>query len=296
MLESDVRNMRRFSERLLQAASLLAHLLLAGLTSCMSGVIELPSAATRFVPPSVYVTWWHIVENCSGSVRDFGEVEWYSVPGSSLSIPGSDASGVFTSDALGHRILLTAGSREDGGVVRHEMLHALLLLRGHPRSAFLGTCAGVVSCAVECVRDAGAPSPLDVPMLVVRSSSLLVSNRLEPAVPSAFVDSGHFRLVVSARNQSGTAVRVVDADPVRSSPDRVAFWYEMTDSVGRVIGGAASRDDSRIIFAPGETKVQIFDFVIGNDPAGARPYPRIYSFRGRYGEQFGDSIVVDLSR
>jgi hypothetical protein len=124
---------------------------------------------------------------------------------------------------------------------------------------------------------------------------LEVSGKVSPAVPGSQIDSGHFIYVVTARNPTDKAIRVVDPSPSGTPPTRAAFWYELTDSVGhRYIGGALSTDESRMKFEAGETKTQVFDFRIGTDPVEQKPRPGNYGLRGRFGNRYGDSIEVRL--
>src|SRR5712671_6242500 len=111
----------------------------------------LPVNAMRFDPPAVYTRWWTMVESCSGFTRAFGNVEWYSAPGVLLS-PDGDGDRVDGYWSLAsNRIVLVADDTLDGGLVRHEMLHALVRVKGHPRSEFLQNCGGVVGCGPICV-------------------------------------------------------------------------------------------------------------------------------------------------
>ena len=109
----------------------------------------LPPDAARFVPPGVYARWWAMVESCSGFSRPLGDVEWYSAPGQ-LTNPSNSREAVegYYSRAS-NRIVLLSRNTIAGGTVRHEMLHALLRVGGHPRSAFLQSCGGLVDCGEE---------------------------------------------------------------------------------------------------------------------------------------------------
>ena len=114
-------------------------------------------------------------------------------------------------------------------------------------------------------------------------------------MPSSQLDSGHFRYVVRATNRTDRAIRVVDPAQIGAPPAKADFWYELTDSVAtRYIGGALSAEESRTIFEAGETKTQVFDFRIGSDLIDRKPPPGSYSVRGRFGNQYGDSVVARL--
>lgn len=269
--------------------------ILFAFSACITGVVEMPRDAIAFSPPGVYATWWAMVESCSGLSRPASEIVWYVVPGSTVTVGGVDAVGAFIDDARGPHIVLASHARDAGAVVRHEMLHALLRKRAHPRAQFLGQCAGAVNCPASCMDDAGPMAPRATPPLELASTAINVSVRIDPAVPSSQLDSGHFRYVVTARNRTDGAIRVVDPTQIGAPPARAEFWYELTDSIGtRYIGGALSIEESRTIFEAGETKTQIFDFRIGADPVDRKPPPGIYSLRGRFGNQYGDSVGVRL--
>lgn len=273
--------------------SLLAILL--AFNAYITGVVEMPRDATAFSPPGVYATWWAMVESCSGLTRPASEIAWFVVPGHTLTLRGVDAAGAFIMDARGPHIILASTALDDGVVVRHEMLHALLRKRAHPRGQFLGRCAGEVNCPASCVDDAGPSAPRTTLPLELASTSVNVSVRIDPAVPSLQLDSGHFRYVVMAHNRTGRSIRVVDPAPIGAPPTRAEFWNELTDSLGtRYIGGALSIDESRAIFEVGETKTQVFDFRIGVDPIDGKHPPGSYSLRGRFGNQYSESVAVQL--
>ena len=152
-----------------------------------------------------------------------------------------------------------------------------------------------MNCSASCVDDAGPVAPRTALPLELASTSINVSVRIDPAVPSVQLDSGHFRYVAMAYNRTGRSLRVVDPAPIGAPPTRAEFWNELTDSVGtRYVGGALSVDESRAIFEAGETKTQVFDFRIGADPIDRKPPPGIHSVRGRFGNQYSDSVVVRL--
>ena len=268
---------------------------LLAINACITGVVEMPPDTTAFSPPPVYATWWAMVESCSGLSRPPSEIAWYVVPGNTVTLRGVDADGAFIADARGPHIVLTSRARDDGVLVRHEMLHALLRKPAHPRAQFLGRCAGEVNCPASCVADAGLAAARRTPPVQLASTAVDVSGRINPAAPGLQLDSGYFRYVVTARNLSDTAIRVVDQTQIGAPPARAAFRYELTDSLGtRYIGGALSTDESRTIFEAGETKTQVFDFRIGVDPVEQQPPPGRYSLRGRFGNQYSDSVDVRL--
>ena len=139
------------------------------LAACWRQRLEtaLPSSAQRLTPPAVFEQWWTMTAQCSGSSAPLSSVQFYVVPGVSLFWRSGSVINGFWSRA-GNRIVLAEGAIEDGGVVRHEMLHALTNDGRHTRQAFLERCAGVVTCLTPCIEAANAGASqaggaLDVP-------------------------------------------------------------------------------------------------------------------------------------
>jgi hypothetical protein len=118
---------------------------------------RLPENAIRFDPPAVYAEWWRMTEQCSALGGDLSRVAWYVVPAPSVtSADGDEVQGLYL---YGDRIVVSQNSMYSGHVVRHEMLHALLKGKGHPRADFVGRCGGVVACSVRCIAEGTAPAP-----------------------------------------------------------------------------------------------------------------------------------------
>src|SRR5262245_7972265 len=117
----------------------------------------LPAGAEAFVAPSEYGLWWTLTEACANRTASLSDVSWYVVRGARMIRDGGKTVSGYWS-AASNRIVLAEDAAQTGAVVRHEMLHALLQTGGHPRTAFLENCGGVVSCGEDCVRDAG-PAP-----------------------------------------------------------------------------------------------------------------------------------------
>jgi len=60
------------------------------------------------------------------------------------------------------------------------------------------------------------------------------------------------------------------------------FEFYVRGPVAGIAGGEIGFDPSERIFAPGETKKQVFDFAIGNDPSAHKLPPGNYIARGGY--------------
>ena len=124
---------------------------LAALMAC-TGITEprLP-LAERFDPPAQYLGWWREMEECSARTGRFDAVSFYRV----LPTPGRDSlqfrdpkSGQYHDGewvSRSNAIYVAAGRLLDPGLVRHEMLHALLRDAHHPPGYFAGLCARLVA-------------------------------------------------------------------------------------------------------------------------------------------------------
>ena len=131
--------------RALAAAGLAALLACTGITDP-----SLPPAE-RFEPPTQYLGWWREMQQCSARSARLDAVRFYRV----LPTPGRDSlhfshpeSGEYYDGAWVPRwnaIYLAAGQTMTPGLVRHEMLHALLRDVRHPPAYFAGKCARLVA-------------------------------------------------------------------------------------------------------------------------------------------------------
>jgi hypothetical protein len=269
-----------------------------GLAACdrIVGLIDpmFPSDAEEFSPPAVYSTWWNMTQACSGMTGSLGDITWFKT-NQALHDPrtGDPVGGYWHS--VTNRIVLTKALMLEGGAVRHEMLHALVRKGGHPRNQFLGKCLGTVLCQGACIRDAGPYTPPPETPIHVPGDSIAITLDIEPRNPTSAHDGGFFSMTVFVRNRSTHWVTV---------PNR--FWYifagidsshtfdfDLRGPKGGVSGGEVRFDPSEWIFAPGETKKQVFDFEIGNDFSALRLPPGNYIARGGYSDWLsGDSTFV----
>jgi hypothetical protein len=264
----------------------------------------LPAGAERFAPPPVYARWWAMVEACAGETRPLGDVAWYRAPGAS-SVPagrGGAVTGYWSRP--GDRIVLAGFYAEDGGLVRHEMLHALVRERGHPRDVFLGRCAGVAPCQDECVRDAGPAPAADPAAVRVPPSALEVTAEVSPPAPDRAADDGHFTLTVRVRNPAPRPVLVsLPAAGASGADQGLRYEYEVSWARGRRFGGAGIDDPTGPGFAAGEARVYVFDFSVA--PAAAAGVGRLpgrgwtpalgpgrYALTGVYAGRRSDPVTV----
>jgi hypothetical protein len=243
--------------------------------------LPLPSDAEQFSPPAVYSTWWNMTQACSGQTGSLGAVTWFKTS-KALHDPRTGEVIIGYWVAGSNWIVLETTAMRDGGAVRHEMLHALLQQGGHPRNQFLGKCAGTVSCAEACVRDAGPyPQPPDPP-IHVQADSIDMAVDVEPANPNSGYDGGFFSITVVAHNRSMHWATVL---PVFSVTDSArTFSFDVRGPTGGLSIGDIALDPSERIFAPGETKKKVFDFVIGDDPFSQQLQPGNYSVRGAFSD------------
>jgi len=115
------------------------------LMAACTNVVEpaLPSDAQEFSPPPVYSTWWNMTQACSALTGSLGAVTWYQTNTVVYDTHSGDVIAGYWEPGS-NRIVLTSSVMMDGGIVRHEMLHALIRKGGHPRGQFLGNCSGTV--------------------------------------------------------------------------------------------------------------------------------------------------------
>lgn len=265
----------------------------------------LPAGAARFAPPPAYARWWALVEACAGRAGDYGAWSWYTAPRGALKAGGlGDAAGY--ADPVARRIVVTAGLESDGGVVRHEILHAVLGpayatggdAQQHPPAYFQDRCAGVVYCPQDGCADAGPPpaaAPADAPTLPLASLDVRVD-----ALPARVSRTGatwadrELTLVVRATNPTARPVWVpLEAVAARPSwaptPWVPRFGFRIVpagqplpptdfarfDSTGAVFGDTARR----VAFAAGQTRYLVVDW--SGRPYAAGDYAAVGVFNTR---------------
>ncbi len=214
-------------------------------------------------------------------------IRWYQVPGARTVDSKGEVGGYWSRNA--NRIVLGEKVVLDGGVVRHEMLHALLREPGHRAEEFLGRCGGIVACEEACARDAG-PTAAPANAVAVTAESLEVRVVLDPAIPRSTVDAGSFAVTVTARNPSAKAVIV----SLPTGATSWVFWFDVRGIEGGLMDGVFEWHSSSVTFQPLETKRQVFDFSIGNSFLERRPPPGRYQLRGGYGPNAAAAIVADI--
>lgn len=250
----------------------------------------LPATAASFVPPPVYAKWWAMTTTCSGISGSLDNISWYVVPGVTQFKLDKETVSAYWTEAS-NSIVVADSSVLDGSVVRHEMLHALVRTSGHPRSAFLDHCLGVVSCTPECVSDAGPAPGLAATGPAVPPDSIDVSIDFLPNAPASNVDGGVFTMVVSAHNSADHRVIVSLLSPNGSFAAPFSYEIRQAFTPGGVLRGSINITDPVMIrFAAGETKRQYFDFVIGQTIRNRTLTNGVYRISGAYG---GHSAVIN---
>lgn len=121
------------------------------LAACSDLTAPVLPPAVLLQPPAVYRSWWRQVEECSGRTADFTRTRFYTV------IPTPNEDSLYFRDPRtgqyldgewvpsSNAIYLAAGQVTNPGVVRHEMLHAILREIGHPARYFADRCAVLVA-------------------------------------------------------------------------------------------------------------------------------------------------------
>jgi hypothetical protein len=262
-------------------------IVLAGLSMVVAGACReivdpaLPDGTTPFTPPSYYTTWWAMTQACSGITGNLQDVHWFVVPsGTSIILDGAQLSGYWSEAS--NRIVLRDDATNDGAVVRHEMLHALIRVGGHPRPYFVDRCGGTVDCVTACLADAGpAPTlPASTPRLPADSFDIAV---LVSDTASASVNGGYFSVTMTATNRAPH--EVIASLPLvgDGSGDQVAFGFLLESGTGQGSNGSVIFDQvlttSEVLsFAPGETKRQVFDLFAKGPSLRAGSYRATGSF------------------
>ena len=270
-------------------AAILVLMIALGVTACDLITAPLPPNAEPFAPPAVYARWWAMTEACSGRSADLGAVRWYRVPGSRFIFRGQAVAGYWNSST--NRIVLAEDIVEQGDMVRHEMLHALLRRPVHPRSQFLGSCASLVSCQGICTKDDGAWHLPRSDYVILPPDSLNVAARAE-LFPRETDGERWFALEVTVRNAGAHAV-LVAAPGDRVTPH--TFGYDLRGPSGGIGGGEIESDSSTLFFQPFETKKWLFEFRVSSDLSDHRITPGSYLVRGDYGRHRSADTTITIS-
>jgi hypothetical protein len=251
-------------------------------TACHEPTAPLPPDAERFEPPAVYARWWAMTEACSGRARSMAGVRWYRVPGSAFRLEdGQVAGGVF--EPVGNRIVLAEAYLDNGTIVRHEMLHAITGLPGHPEDLFLERCAQLLSCG-WC--QGWRPPRRDYAVLPPDSLEVDSEARLLPREADG---QRWLALWITVRNPREGAVVVL-------TPGDRTFGFRLFDPVrgNGVEATEVAADSAVLFFQPLETKRWLFEFRVATAPSGTGVLPGQHLVSGGYAQRWApfDTILV----
>jgi len=258
----------------------------ASILACRELTAPLPAGAIAWNPPARFALWWQMTESCSGRRGDLRAIRWYVVPNvSSIDVDGEQVQGVtFGTD----RIVLAEPYRLDGSLVRHEMLHALLRVGGHPRDAFLVACDGIVVCDSVCEADAGgrtAPAPDAVE---IDSRDLITRVEIVPQQPSGSRNDGAVAAIVSITNPRSTPawVRLTPQAPGDSFSHTFGIAFDYGDTGDVFASSYSFTGEPRFPLGPNETRRWVWD---GSLFAGA------YGLRGWFNSDTTSRLVVNVT-
>lgn len=258
----------------------------AALTACES-LVGLPSDAVPMSPPAIYARWWAMVEGCSGMTGDLGAVHWYRVPGAVVHYSGSEASGLYI--PYGNRIVVSDSLADNGAGVRHEMLHALIRVGGHPRAEFLGACASLVHCEQNCAADAG-PWSAPQPYGQLAADSLTVTATAE-LLPLESDGQRWVALRVAASNPRASAVMVVPAG-------LHVTWssHAIASSIGGFDDLLPLADSSQAFFLPRQTKEWLWEFRVAPGLTLYTLPPGDYVMAGGFGQHWSAGTMLHVTQ
>lgn len=236
---------------------------------------EFPPDARPFTPPPHFAWWWHLVEQCAGRSGSFTSIQWYLHPGV-IRVGGGNYAGYWWGD--GNRIVLESGIEYYGGIVRHEMLHALLREGGHDREYFGSRCAEFVACNDCFASEAGVPTAEVAAAIEFPSESLSVT--IDERRPDAFfgLDAGFVGLAVRVRNERTTPI-----------------WATLrrSDTFGYVVhangesGTYEWTPEPRVFFRAGQERRWHFDHRFCK--------PDVYPVSGFYNYAFSEPVPITIA-
>lgn len=249
--------------------------------ACNATTEPLPEGTRRVSAEAVYQVWWSMIESCSGRSGTLAAIDWYVVPGvTHFMHKGVPVSGYWS--RAGNRIVVAERAIHDGGLIRHEMLHALLGQAGHSREAFLERCGGSVVCLAGCLEDVGLPPEVGRTVARVSPNEVLVDIAIDPGQPQRAVDDGHFRLAVTVTNPRPDSVIVVLPSSGNAPP--ASFSFQLSSGPTGLWFTEHAWDPSVMVFAPGATRRAIFDFRLADRFDGIRSLPEgTYLVQGGFG-------------
>ena len=248
---------------------------------CDLAIAPSPEGTHRISAPPIFRVWWSLTQACSGRTSDLSSVDWHVVPGVAQFTRNHVAvSGYWSRD--GNRIVLAERAMLDGGLVRHEMLHALVGEGGHSREAFLERCGGTVVCLTGCLEDLGRLPIVGANVARVAPHEMRIDIAVDPIQPQRFIDDGHFRLVVTVTNPRADSVVVLLPSSGDAPP--ASFSFQLESGPTGLWFTEHAWDPGVMVFGPGATRRAIFDFRLADRFDGVRALPEgTYDVLGGFG-------------
>jgi hypothetical protein len=234
---------------------------------------DVPSTAVPLVTPARFALWWRLTQACSGTTGDFASVSWYVVPNATtLDFEGEQVNGYWIGNP--DRIVLADAYRDNGLLVRHEMLHALLHHSGHPRSAFVTACGGMVACDGSCdVETGGHPQPpTSAPELQPREVGPRVD--VMTSTSTQALDSGAVSVMVTITNPRTEPIWVRLTPRESGDLDYQTFGIVVDyDDPARIATVASERTaEVRFPLGAGENRRWVWDGALNQGRFGMRGF------------------------
>lgn len=250
-----------------------------------------PAGAKPFPAPQEYALWWSLTEQCSALQGQLADVHWFVLPGvNHFTVSGRQVDGYWSPNQ--DAITLAEASVVDGGLVRHEMLHALLGVGGeiHPATYFVSRCGGIVACDTACLRDAGSTSspPPDAP--IVAADSLRLGLEIVPTTVSEQLQGDWFVVIDSVKNPYSYPIWI-KAIPFQSIANTSTTFGYSVRGPGVTIDYQWMTRDSLIPFASGEVKRMAYDVGPAN---GLTIGPGSYTVRGMFSRDTTPPKAVEI--
>jgi hypothetical protein len=269
------------NQRATRISPLLLSIAFSFSSACNATTEPLPDGSRRVSAPPVYQSWWSMTESCSGRTGPLATIDWYVVPGvAQFEHKGTFVSGYWSS--RDDRVVLAERAMLDGGLVRHEMLHALLGHAEHTRDAFLERCGGAVVCLTGCLQDVGSAPVFGPTITRVSPGEMHIDVVVEPGQPQRSVDEGHFRLMVTVTNPRDDSVLVLLPSSGDAPP--ASFNFLLNSGPTGLWFTEHAWDPGVTVFAPGATRRAVFDFKLADRFDGIRALPEgTYDIKGGFG-------------
>jgi hypothetical protein len=267
----------------------IALLSIAGASTVCRELVDprLPPGARRFAPPSIYAAWWKMTESCAGIPGSLASISWYDARGT-LRDPETGEPVLGYWSKASNRIVLSSDATLRGGLIRHEMLHALIGGNGHPRGQFLERCGGIVDCDDQCIIEGGPPPTLPPNAIDAAPDSLTVAVSVSPNAGEQ--SDCCFMVIVTATNPTDHTLTIVL--PLRSALSRT-FAFKIVSPAGPGLSRSElARDPEVTVFYPHESKQQVFDFVVGDKFDVDTVPPDSYTVQGGYGGRYSEPVSL----